>query len=151
MDHVTESNHPIVINNAVEKMQINILVGLHHSAHNDDPSEQHKFCMNKNVKWCKYKNELGSSLASTSHSKHKKSKLLHHFCLICNHSTNDCQKLNCSKGVLWVTHKTKMKHSMLHFGEGVRKRKTLEQWQCSAFGKPKHERFIMIMLLLTQA
>ena len=75
MDHVIKSNDPIVINNAVEKMQINRLAGLHYFVHNDDPSEKHKFCMSKNAKWCKYKNELGSLLASTSHSKHKKSKL----------------------------------------------------------------------------
>ena len=75
MDYMTKSNDPIVTNNAVEKIEINILAGLHHSIHNNDSSKQHKFCMNKNVKWCKYKNELGSSLASTSHSKDKKSKL----------------------------------------------------------------------------
>ena len=121
MDYVTKSNDPIVLNIAVEKMQINILAGLHQSVHNDDPSEQHMFCMNKNVKWCKYKNKLGSSLASTSHSKHKKSKLPASFLPYMQPLYQRLSKTELLKRCVAGHTQNQMKHSMLHFGEGVQK------------------------------
>ena len=36
----------------VDKMENNIIAGLHHSIHNHDPIEQPKFCMDDNTQWC---------------------------------------------------------------------------------------------------
>ena len=45
MDFVTQTKDAENIKPAVNKMKINVMAGLHHSIHNDNPIEQHKFCM----------------------------------------------------------------------------------------------------------
>ena len=58
MDFVTHSRDAESIKLVVVKMKIDIMGGLKHSIHNDDPTEQHNFCMNDSVQWCKYKKQL---------------------------------------------------------------------------------------------
>ena len=55
MGLVTQYKDAENIKAAVNKMKINIVAGLHHSTHNDDSTEQHKFCMDNSVQWCNYK------------------------------------------------------------------------------------------------
>ena len=69
MDFVTTSKDLEEQKSAVENMKINIIAGLHHSVCNDDPKEQHKFCLHNSVQWCKYKNQMGSSSTSPKHTK----------------------------------------------------------------------------------
>ena len=79
MDHVTSSKNSDDINEAVKKMKINILAGLHHSVHNDNPNVQHKYCMDDCVKWCKYKNQLeneNSPPSTNATSRKKRTKKL---------------------------------------------------------------------------
>ena len=66
MDFVTQSKDAENIKSAVNKMKINIMAGLHHSIHNNDPIEQHKFWMDNSAQWCKYKKQLTSSDQSLS-------------------------------------------------------------------------------------
>jgi len=76
MDHTTLSKDPDDIQEAVKKMKVNILASLHHSVQNQDPEEQHKFCMDPSVNWCKHKKSL-NDLTSLQHQKDrlKKNKL----------------------------------------------------------------------------
>lgn len=73
IDFTTDSKDSTDIEEAVKQMKVNILASLHHSVRNDDPAEQHKFCMNSAVKWCKYKNSLNNSQASSSCTQKKDS------------------------------------------------------------------------------
>ena len=56
MDFIIKSEDAKNIKSTVDKMKNNIITGLHHSIHNDDPIEQHKFCIDDCVLWCRYKN-----------------------------------------------------------------------------------------------
>ena len=75
MDHTTSSKDPNDINNAVKKMQINILASLHHSVANKNPNEQHKFCFDENVNWCTYKKDLQNPQSNSNTKQKEKNKL----------------------------------------------------------------------------
>ena len=103
MDHQTSSKDPVVIQESVKKMKINILASLHHSVKNDDPAEQHKFCMDRAVQWCSYKKSLNSPQTSTSTKKQKKdyklpSSYLSHMLPLYNRLSDDSLLKRCTAG-----------------------------------------------------